>query len=71
MDKVIPVGIEMFFSIFANSEKYFRFLLSEKNKLIFEVLFIEGFPMFTELVFGEVWSHGVEGFSIQLNLICR
>ena len=69
-NKVVAVAGKMFFSIFANSEKYFRFLLSEKNKLFFEVDFIESFAVFPELVFGEGWGHGVVGFSIQLNLIC-
>ena len=56
-NKVVAVAGKMFFSIFANSEKYFRFLLSEKNKLFFEVDFIESFTMFVELVWGERCVH--------------
>lgn len=57
VDKVIPVGVEMFFSIFTDIEKYFGFVISEKNKLFFEVDFIECFSVFFELVFGEWCVH--------------
>ena len=59
MDKVIPVGIEMFFSIFSDIEKYFGFVLTEKNKLFFEVEFIECLLVFALLVWGEEGVHGV------------
>ena len=55
MDKVISVGIEMFFSIFTDIEKYFGFVLTEKNKLFFEVEFIECLLVFALLVWGEGW----------------
>ena len=54
-NKVIPVGIEIFFSIFTDIEKYFGFVLTEKNKLFFEVDFIESFAVFALLVRGEGW----------------
>jgi len=55
--KLVAVAVEMFFSIFANSEKYLRFLLSEKNKLFFEVVFIKVLLVFAELVWGKGWGH--------------
>ena len=56
-NKVVAVAGKMFFSIFANSEKYLRFLLSEKNKLFFEVDFIKVLLVFAELVWGKGWGH--------------
>ena len=56
MDKVISVGVETFFSILTNVEKYFGFVISEKNKLFFEVDFIECLLVFAFLV----WSAGAD-----------
>ena len=54
-NKVVVVAGKMFFSIFANSEKYFGFVLTEKNKLFFEVDFIECLLVFAFLVWSEGW----------------
>ena len=51
----------MRFSILTDIEKYFGFVLSEKNKLFFEVFFIESFAVFAELVWVRGWGI-VDGF---------
>lgn len=67
VDKVITVEVRMFFSIFTEIEKYFGFVLSEKDKLLFEVFFIKGLLVFALMV----WVEGCFHLSIiiQLNLI--
>ena len=52
VDKVVAVGVEMLFSILTNIEKYFGFVLNEKNKLFFEVDFIECLLVFALLIWG-------------------
>ena len=56
--KLVAVAVEMPFSIFANSEKNFSFVLSEINKLFFEIFFIKSFAMFAFLVWCEGRGHG-------------
>ena len=69
MDKVISVGVEMFFSILTDIEKYFGFVSSENNKLFFEVDFIECLLVFALLVWVEGCWHGGYGFRMVLSLI--
>ena len=57
MDKVITGGAKLRFSILTDIEKYFGFVLSEKNKLFFEVYFIECLLVFAFLVFDNYGFH--------------
>ena len=57
--KPVAVAGEVLYIVFMNFVQYFRFVKSEKNKLFFEVLFIEGFAVFALLVRSEGWGHGV------------
>jgi len=63
VDKVVAVGVEMLFTILTNIEKYFGFVLSEKNKLFFEVYFIECLLEFAFLVWGEGGVHGINSLN--------
>ena len=58
-NKVVVVAGKMFFSIFTDIEKNFGFVLSEKNKLFFEVDFIKVLLVFAELVWGKGWGHRI------------
>ena len=55
--KLVAVAAEMLNTVFANVAQYFRFVLSEKNKLFFEVDFIEGLLVLAFLICGEGCVH--------------